>query len=66
MKADCLRSLDPLLTLTHILSVCIFSFTVQENWQHLKFQSNCLSREIVEKHTETAIEFILAAVKNYS
>lgn len=57
------RSLDPLLTLTHILSVCIFYFTVHENWQHLMPEIDRLSSEMVEKHTEAAIAFILAAVK---
>jgi len=63
MKAGCFRSLDPFLTLTHILSVCIFYFTVHENWKHLNSQSDRLSQEMVKKHTEAAIEFILAAVK---
>jgi TetR/AcrR family transcriptional regulator len=65
MKEGCFRPLDPFLTLTHILSVCIFYFTVHENWKHLTPQSDRLSQEMVEKHTEAAIEFILAAVKNY-
>lgn len=57
------RTLDPLLTLTHILSVCIFYFTVQENWKHLTPEIDRLSQEMVEKHTSAAIEFILAGVK---
>ncbi|NHC36851.1 TetR/AcrR family transcriptional regulator [Scytonema millei] len=64
MEAGCFRSLDPVLTLTHILSVCIFYFTVHENWKHLNSGSDRLSKEMVEKHTEAAIKFILAAVKN--
>lgn len=63
IKAGCFRPLDPFLTLTHILSVCIFYFTVHENWKHLNSQSDRLSQEMVKKHTEAAIEFILAAVK---
>lgn len=60
----CFRPLDPLLTLTHIISVCIFYFTVQENWKHLTPEIDRLSPEMVEKHTEAAIAFILAAVKS--
>lgn len=54
---------DPMLMLTHILGVCIFYFTVQENWQHLTPDVDRLSPENVEKHKEAAIAFILAAIK---
>lgn len=64
MAAGCFRPLDPFLTLTHILSVCIFYFTVHENWKHLTPEIDRLSPDMVEKHTEEAIKFILAAVKN--
>lgn len=63
MTEGCFRTLDPFLTLTHILSVCIFYFTVQENWKHLTPEIDRLSQEMVEKHVEAAIEFILAAVR---
>lgn len=66
MAQGCFRPLDPLLTLTHILSVCIFYFTVQENWKHLTPEIDRLSPEMVEKHTEAASKFILAGVKNQS
>ncbi len=64
MAEGCFRPLDPFLTLTHILSVCIFYFTVHENWKHLTPEINRLSPEMLSKHTEAAIKFILAAVKN--
>lgn len=60
---ECFRPLDPLLTLNHILGVCIFYFTVHENWKHLTPEIERLSPEMLEKHTETAIEFVLAGVK---
>ncbi|MES1023624.1 TetR/AcrR family transcriptional regulator [Gloeocapsa sp. BRSZ] len=63
MREGCFRTLDPFLTLTHILSICIFYFTVQDNWQHLTPEIDRLSPEMVEKHTKAAIEFILAGVK---
>ena len=66
MAQGCFRPLDPLLTLTHILSVCIFYFTVQENWKHLTPDIDRLSPEMVEKHTEAAITFVLAAVRSTS
>lgn len=53
----------PGIALTHILSVCIFYFTVQENWKHLTPEIDRLSPEMVKKHTEAASKFILAAVK---
>jgi TetR/AcrR family transcriptional regulator len=64
MAAGCFHPRDPFLTLTHIISVCIFYFTVQENWKHLTPEVDRLSPEMVEKHTEGAITFILAALQN--
>jgi TetR/AcrR family transcriptional regulator len=64
MAEGCFRPLDPFLTLTHILSVCIFYFTVHENWKHLNPEVDWVSPEMVEKHIEAATTFILAAVKN--
>lgn len=57
------RPLKPFLTLTHILSVCLFYFTVHENWKHLTPEIDRLSPEMIEEHTQEAIAFILAAVK---
>ncbi|WP_316436831.1 TetR/AcrR family transcriptional regulator [Leptolyngbya sp. NK1-12] len=59
----CFRPLKPFLALTHILSVCLFYFTVHENWKHLTPEVDRLSPDQVEEHTEAAIAFILAAVK---
>ncbi len=64
MNDGVFRTVDPMLTLTHILGVCIFYFTVQGNWKHLMPETDRLSSAMVEKHTEAAIDFILAAVKN--
>ncbi|HLO87561.1 MAG TPA: TetR/AcrR family transcriptional regulator [Nostocaceae cyanobacterium] len=63
IEIGCFRPLDPFLTLTHIISVCIFYFTVQENWKHLTPEIDRLSPEMIEKHTEGAIAFILGGVK---
>ncbi|MDZ7965831.1 MAG: TetR/AcrR family transcriptional regulator [Nostoc sp. DedSLP03] len=57
------RSLKPFLALTHILSICLFYFTVHENWKHLTPEINRFSPEIIEEHTEEAITFILAGIK---
>jgi TetR/AcrR family transcriptional regulator len=37
------RPLEPVLALTHILSVCLFYFTVHENWKHLTPEIDRLS-----------------------
>lgn len=60
----CFRPLKPFLALTHILSVCLFYFTVHENWKHLMPEVDRLSPAMVKDHTEEAISFILAAVKS--
>lgn len=57
------RPLKPFLALTHILSVCLFYFTVHGNWKHLTPDLDRLSPEMIEEHTEEAIEFILAGVR---
>lgn len=57
------RELDPFLTLTHILSVCIFYFVVHENWQHLTPEVDRLSPERIEQHTEAAIALILSGIR---
>ena len=57
------RPLKPFLTLTYILSICLFYFTVHENWKHLTPDLDRLSPEMIEEHTEAAIAFILAAIQ---
>jgi TetR/AcrR family transcriptional regulator len=58
------RPLKPFLALTHILSVCLFYFTVHENWKHLTPDVDRLSPEMIEEHIEEAIAFILAGVRH--
>jgi TetR/AcrR family transcriptional regulator len=65
METGCFRPLQPFLALTHILSVCLFYFTVHDNWKHLTPDINRLSPEAIEEHTEEAISFILAGVKRF-
>lgn len=60
---ECFRPLNPFLALTHILSVCLFYFTVHQNWKHLTPEIDRLSPDMIEEHTQEAITFILAAVK---
>lgn len=57
------RPLKPFLALTHILSVCLFYFTVHENWKHLTPDADRLSPEMIEEHIEEATSFILAGVR---
>lgn len=63
MAEGCFRPLKPFLALTHILSVCLFYFTVHENWKHLMPEVDRLSPAMIDEHTEEAIAFILAGVK---
>ena len=57
------RELDVQLTTLHIISVCIFYFTVHENWKYLMPEVDRLSPEMIEHHSQTALQFILAGVK---
>jgi TetR/AcrR family transcriptional regulator len=63
VKEGVFRPLKPFLTLTYILSICLFYFTVHENWKHLTPELDRLSPEMIEEHTEEAISFILAAIQ---
>lgn len=56
------RPLKPMLALTHILSVCLFYFTVHENWKHLTPDVDRLSPEMIEEHIKEATSFILAGI----
>jgi TetR/AcrR family transcriptional regulator len=57
------RPVDPFLTLTHILSLCLFYFTVHENWQHLTPDVDRLSAEQIEAHIEGAIALIFGGIQ---
>lgn len=59
----CFRPMKPFLALTYILSVCLFYFTVHENWKHLTPEIDPLNSDTVEEHTEEAIAFILAGIQ---
>jgi TetR/AcrR family transcriptional regulator len=63
MAAGYFRPLKPFLALTHILSVCLFYFTVHENWKHLVPDVDRLSPEMIEEHIEEATSFILAGIR---
>ena len=60
------RPLDTSMTLIHILSVCIFYFTVHENWKHLTPGIDRLSAKEVERHQRTATEFILGGLRSHA
>jgi TetR/AcrR family transcriptional regulator len=62
VKEGYFRPLKPFLALTHILSVCLFYFTVHENWKHLTPDIDRLSPDAIEEHIEEAIAFIMAGV----
>jgi TetR/AcrR family transcriptional regulator len=64
IQAGCFRPMEPFLALTYILSICLFYFTVHENWRHLTPEVNRLSPELIEEHTKAAIAFILAGLSS--
>jgi TetR/AcrR family transcriptional regulator len=65
MEKGFFRPVKPFLALTHILSVCLFYFTVHENWRHLNPDVNRLSSEMIEEHIEEATTFILAGLMKF-
>lgn len=57
------RPLDPFMTAIHIAGVCSFYFDAYENLKYLVPDLDLLSPEMIEKHTQEAINLILAGVR---
>ena len=62
VNIGCFRQLDPFLTAMHINGVCNFYFDAYENIKHLTPNVDLRSSEMVEKHAQAAIDFIMAGV----
>lgn len=56
------RSLDPWLTMIHIIGVVTFYFNAENNLKNLVPDGEWLSSEAVEAYAESAIAFILAGI----
>jgi TetR/AcrR family transcriptional regulator len=57
------RAVDPWLTAINIAGVCNFYFTTYDNVKHIAPDWDFRNPAMVERHTQEAIAFILAAVK---
>ncbi|MEH2320637.1 TetR/AcrR family transcriptional regulator [Nostoc sp.] len=57
------RQLDPFLTTLHIIGVCNLYFNAYENIKHTRPDLQLLSPEMIEQHTQAAVNFILAGVR---
>ncbi|MBH8575255.1 TetR/AcrR family transcriptional regulator [Nostocaceae cyanobacterium CENA369] len=64
MAEGCFRQLDPFLTTLHIIGVCNLYFNAYENIKHTRPDLQLLSPEMIEQHTQAAVKFILAGVRN--
>lgn len=62
MTEGCFRPLDPFITAIHIAGICSFYFDAYENLKYLVPDLDLLSPEMIEKHTQEAINLILAGV----
>ena len=58
------RELDLEITTIHILGICIFYFSIQENWKHFKPDCDRLSESEIQRHTEAAIALVLSGIKS--
>jgi TetR/AcrR family transcriptional regulator len=58
------ESEDVRLTALHIISICIFYFTVHENWKHLTPDVDRLSPAEIDHHTQIALRMILAGIQS--
>ncbi|MBW4645436.1 MAG: TetR/AcrR family transcriptional regulator [Goleter apudmare HA4340-LM2] len=63
MAEGCFRQLDPFLTTLHIVGVCNLYFNAYENLKHTRPDLQLLSPEMIEQHTQAAMNFILAGVQ---
>lgn len=59
----CFRPLDTFITAIHIAGICSFYFDAYENLKYLVPDLDLLSPEMIEKHTQDAINLILAGVR---
>lgn len=59
----CFRPLDSFMTAIHIAGICSFYFDAYENLKYLVPDSDLLSCEMISKHTQSAIDLILAGVR---
>lgn len=59
----CFRPLDTFMTAIHIAGICSFYFDAYENLKYLTPDLDLLSPEMIEKHTQDAINLILAGVR---
>ncbi|MEA5597748.1 TetR/AcrR family transcriptional regulator [Rivularia sp. UHCC 0363] len=64
INIGCFRQFDPFLTAMHINGVCNFYFDAYENIKHLTPNLDLRSPEMIEKHAQAAIDFIMAGVAN--
>ncbi len=63
MAEGCFRQIDPFLTTLHIIGVCNLYFNAYENIKHTRPDLQLLSPEMIEQHTQAAVNFILAGVR---
>ncbi|AFY35107.1 TetR/AcrR family transcriptional regulator [Calothrix sp. PCC 7507] len=63
MAEGCFRQIDPFLTTLHIIGICNLYFNAYENIKHTRPDLQLLSPEMIEQHTQAAINFILAGVR---
>ncbi|WP_341527810.1 TetR family transcriptional regulator [Nostoc sp. UHCC 0302] len=63
MAEGCFRQLDPFLTTLHIIGVCNLYFNAYENIKHTRPDLQLLSPEMIDLHTQAAVNFILAGVR---
>jgi len=59
------RQLEPRHTAINLIGICVFYFVGQENLKHHWAGKNMLSQEMMEKHSQEAIDLILAGVRLY-
>ncbi|WP_099103817.1 TetR/AcrR family transcriptional regulator [Nostoc sp. 'Peltigera malacea cyanobiont' DB3992] len=64
MAEGCFRQIDPFLTTLHIIGVCNLYFNAYENIKHTRPDLQLLSTEMIEQHTQAAVNFILAGVRH--
>lgn len=62
VKEGCFRTLDPWLTMVHIMGVITFYFNAANNLKQLAPLNDCQSPEAIEQFEESAIAFILAGI----
>ncbi|KAB8319837.1 TetR/AcrR family transcriptional regulator [Tolypothrix campylonemoides VB511288] len=64
IEEGCFRTLDPRHTAVNIMGTCVFYFSATDNLKFLWKGKRLLSKDMLQQHTQEAINLVLAGVRS--